>query len=535
MLADLLKLKRDYAGIYFGAKGVSFIQLSSGRVKNFFVQSYPVAEWAEAHPSEDIFEVFKDREMELIAFLQKGLRDSEMDATGAVISLPPKDLIIRFFEMPNIPRSEIAAGINFEIKKYVPFKIEELAFDYQYNVRAKANIIEVVLCGMKQAPLDGYSKLLQQVNFTAQAYEPGFFSLFRFLVIKGKITNQKSYVILEFNKEGANILITEKGFPYFTRDIRLAAALGQQAPSEDLDSQMFRLINEVRVSLDYYRRQFLKKEVDEMIVISHLATSNLIDHFSKELGLKVNLLNLAELVQAEGVAHEMFSDLVKAYGAALRQERPSLITLNLVRQREKAKAGGGGGLALSSGNLQETVAAFVLENKPALAKGGVIGIIILVLGYGLGFSKLFPIEKERALAMVQTPPLLPGIDFSSLEGLQASETQYLSQERDLRELIDNRPMFYKKLVVLSKIVSEGVWIGKMAYIEDGTMMLECHVYSSEEKARQQKMNKFVTDLRNDAEFQKTFGTIQLNSWREGNWEYPTIDFEVVCYARTKQT
>jgi Tfp pilus assembly PilM family ATPase len=200
MLANLLK--REFAGIYFGAKCVSFVQMASGRIRNFLVQPYPVAQGVEARPCEDIFEFFKDREMELIAFLQKGLRDSKMEATSAVISLPPKDLIIRFFEMPNIPRREIAAGINFEIKKYIPFKIEELAYDYQYNVKAKANIIEVILCGMKQAPLDSYSNLLQQVNFAAQAYEPGLFSLFRFLVVKGKINNQKSYVILEFNKEG---------------------------------------------------------------------------------------------------------------------------------------------------------------------------------------------------------------------------------------------------------------------------------------------------------------------------------------------
>jgi hypothetical protein len=530
MLANLLK--REFAGIYFGAKSVSFVQMASGRIRNFLVQPYPVAPGTEARSSEDIFEFFKDREMELIAFLQKGLRDSKMEATSAVISLPPKDLIIRFFEMPNIPRNEIAAGINFEIKKYIPFKIEELAYDYQYNVKAKANIIEVILCGMKQAPLDSYSNLLQQVNFAAQAYEPGLFSLFRFLVVKGKINNQKSYVILEFNKEGANILITEKGFPYFTRDIRLTSASGQEAsPAEDIDSLMFRLINEVRVSLDYYRRQFLKKEVDEMIVISHMATSNLIDHFSKELGLKVNLLKLEELVQAEGVASEMLPDLVKACGAALRQERPTLITLNLIRQREKAKAGGGS--AISSENIQEAATIFLLENKPALLKGGVIGVVILILGYGLGFAKLFPLEKEKSLATVQTLPLLPGIDLSSLEGVQASETQFLTQEKDLRNLVDKKPQLYKKLLIISKLVPQGVWISKMAYIEDGTMMLDCHVYAPEEKVRQQKMNKFVTDLRNDPEFQKTFATIQLNSWREGGLEYPTIDFEIVCYTKAK--
>ena len=531
MLAKLFR--KEYAGIYFGAKGTSFVQLASGRIKSWLIQPYPVAENMEAHPAEDIFETFKDQEMELIAFLQKGLRDSKMESTTAVISLPPKDLIIRFFEMPNIPRSEVAAGINFEIKKYIPFKIEELAYDYQYSVKPKANIIEVILCGMKQAPLDSYSNLLQQVNFTAQAYEPGLFSLFRFLVVKGKIANQKSYVILEFNAEGANILITEKGFPYFTRDIRLASAMGHPSVPEDLDSQMFRLVNEVRVSLDYYRRQFLKKEVDEMIVISPLATPNLVDHFSKELGLKVSLLDLAELVEVEGVSKDMVSDLAKAYGAALRVERPTLITLNLVRQKERAAKSGSGAAALASDNIQEALNIFFIENKAALVKGGAVGLVILILGYGLGFSKLFPLEKEKAMVTIQTPPLLPGIDLSTLEGIQASETEYIAKERDMKGLVDNRPLLYKKLVTISEIIPSGVWISRLAYIEDGTMMLSCHAYAPDEKVRQEKMNEFVAGLKNNPGFQKTFQTIQLNSWREGAEESLTIDFEIVCFTKTK--
>lgn len=523
--------KNDYAGIYFGAKSAAFVQISSGKVRNWFVQPYPVTtETGGGHVADDIFEVFKGREMEQIAFLQKAIRDSKIDTMSpVVISLPPKDLIIRFFEMPNIPHNEVAAGINFEIKKYIPFKIEELAYDYQYKVKSKANIIEVILCGMKQAPLDNYVKLLKQADVAGRNFEPALFSLFRLLVAKNKIAAQKSYVILEVNKEGANILISEKGFPYFTRDIRWVP--GHGANIEEGDNPVFRLVNEVRVSLDYYRRQFLKKEVDEMILISHLSTASLIDHFSKELGLKVTALDLESLVPVSGVDKEVLPELAKAYGAALRIEKPSLITLNLIGLKDKQ---GTPNKTLSVEGTQQMALDFVVENKPALTKGLIMGFVILVIGYGMGFSKLFPLEKEKALATVQTLPLLTGVDLSSLEGVQASELSMINKEVALKKIVEESPFFYKELLSLSRLTPKGVWISRLSYMEN-MLSLSCYSYDPLDRTRADNMNLFVENLKKDGAFTKSYDNIELKSWREEEQQADVviISFEVVCSKKTK--
>ena len=149
--------KQDLSGIAFSSKGVVIVQQGGGKAKNYLSLPYPsFGDESSGILSDDIFEIFKDKEIELLAFMQKAIRDSRLDTRDVVVALPPKDLIIRFFEMPNIPRSEVLAGINFEMKKYIPFKIEELAYDFQYRVKQKANIIEVILCGIRQAPLEKY-------------------------------------------------------------------------------------------------------------------------------------------------------------------------------------------------------------------------------------------------------------------------------------------------------------------------------------------------------------------------------------------
>lgn len=525
--------RKEVAGLYFSSRHLTLVQQASGKIKNYLSQPFPVPEDNLAY--DDIFDCFKDKDMELLAFMQKALRDSRIEASQVIVSLPPKDLIVRFFEMPNIPRSEIVAGINFEIKKYVPFKIEELAFDFQYRVRQKANIIEVVLCGMKQAPLERYITLLEHLNLEVVSYEPGLFSLFRFLAIKNIILNQKSYVVLEFDSEGANILIADKGFPYFSRDIKLTPVSGGAKDAEEFDALLFRLINEVRVSLDYYRRQFLKKDVDEMLIISPRVTSGWIDNFSKELGLKVAFLDLNELLQTGSVPEDQLSNLAKSFGAALKAHKPLLITLNLARFKEKPLSAAASLIGSTRANMEQMVMDFLQESKAALIKGGIIGLLILAAAYGMGFSKSFPLEKELASATVRQPPLLPGIDVSSLEGLQASETQLIDKQRVFRKLTEDYAPFFKKLRVLPELAPEGVWLSSMYYTtEPDQIIMSCASYAQKEKLRSEKMYRFIENLKEDTVFSEHFSSIELRSFKEiKDRDYFYLRFEVVCAKKTK--
>ena len=527
--------KKELAGIYFSSKGVVIVQQSAGKIKNQLCIPYPsLAQEAGGVLSDDIFEIFKNKEIELVAFLQKALRDSKLDTTDVVVALPPKDLIIRFFEMPNIPKSEVLAGINFEMKKYIPFKIEELAYDFQYRVKQKANIIEVILCGMRQAPLERYVNLFSQLNLQPVAFEPGLFSLFRLLVIKSVISAQKSYVVLDFDREEANILIAEKGFPYFTRDIKLVSTLGAVKSQDEFDTALFRLINEVRVSLDYYRRQFMKKEVDEMIIIANKSYSGWTDNFSKELGLRVDFIALNDLLKIKDAREEMLSDFSKSFGASLRIERPSLVTLNLGKAKEKASKISLALTGVTGQSLGQLALDLFRESKPALFKGGVIGLIAILIGYGIGFSKLFPLEKEFAAATVQQPPLLPGIDLSTLESIQASENFLVEKEDALKELIDQSYPFYKKMAILPKLMPFGVWLNSLSYSKEAKMLfLSCASYAEEEKTRSDHMNRFIQNLKSDTEFMKDLPSIELKSYKESGSEgISYLQFDVACSKKS---
>lgn len=523
--------KKDFAGIYFSSKGISIVQQSSGKIKNQMTLPYPpLGEQTAQVLSSDIFDVFKNKDVELTAFLQKAIRDSKIDTSDIVVALPPKDLIVRFFEMPNIPRSELLAGINFEMKKYIPFKIEELAYDFQYHIKQKANIIEVVLCGIKQEPLDRYINLFRQLELKVAAFEPGLFSLFRLLILKNKISNKHSYVILEFDREDANILIVDKGFTYFTRDIKLISGAAAAGSPEDFEAILFRLVNELRVSIDYYRRQFLKKDVDEMIVIANKSFSGFCDHFSKELGLKANFIPLNDVLKIKDVAEDMLADLSKAFGASLKALRPSLVTLNLGKLKEKAEKTALSLAGISSAQIQQGVFDFFKETRIALIQGSIIGVFVIIIAYGLGFSKLFPLEREFASATVKQPPLLPGVDVATLDSVKTSEATFSQKQRDLKGLLDSSRFFYKKLAILPKLMPESVWLNSLMYNREiNSLMLGCSSYASEEKERSDNMDHFILNLKKSPDFVNDYPSIELKSYRETNQEgIYYLQFDVSC-------
>lgn len=540
MLNDLFK--KECPGIYFSQRGVSIVHQGMGKIKHSLSVPYPVFDETEKKGiSEDIFEVFKNRPTELVAFLTKAFRDARVEGGDVVVSLPPKDLIIRFFEMPNIPKKEIVAGIKFEMKKYIPFRIEDVSYDFQFRIKKKANIIEVILCGIRMASLNRYVELFKHLNLNVVAYEPGLFSLFRLLVIKRVISNDKSCVVLDYSNDEANILIAQDGFPYFTRDLKIFPAIDKTSglPGEN-DSVLYRLINEVRVSMDYYRRQFLKRDIDDLIIVAASEQPGWEQEFGKELGLNVVPVYLSNIMGLQEDQNMFLSDYSKAFGAAQRMVRGSLVTINLKRTEQSKVSLAVTGI--TEEGILDIVTTFVEESKTSLIKGLIGGVIAFLIVFGIGFAKVFPLEKELSAVSVETTPLVPDVDMTNLDSIKASERSLFDKKKKFETLIEDYPFFHKKLVLLSEMMPEGVWLESFRYsLGPTSLFLTCSAYAEDEKDRSASIYKFVNNLKDNKEFTSDLPNIELVSYRENTYRAEGTDtdiyymnFEVKCRAKEKK-
>ena len=109
-------------GIYFGPKVISLVETKGRRLINDI--QIPQTTIFEGELEEKVPAEVKL--IGIIALFKEELRKNKIEAKEATLCLSGKDLVVRTFEIPMLPREELKSAINFEVKKYIPFRVEDL-------------------------------------------------------------------------------------------------------------------------------------------------------------------------------------------------------------------------------------------------------------------------------------------------------------------------------------------------------------------------------------------------------------------------
>ncbi len=498
--------KKNSVGIFFGSRGVSIVDTAGkGKIKNHSLSLYPkdiTKPGGITAPKDNIFNVFIDNEEEIIAFLSKSLRESRIDIENSdiVVCIPNRDLIVRFFEIPQIPMREIDSTIGFEIKKYIPFKTEDIAYDYQTH--SQKNVIEVLFAGIKKDDLEKYNSLISQLRLNVSAIEPSQFSLLRMLKIAKIINSKEAFVIVELEKGEGSITIIDSALPCFSRDVRIAS--GSESLEPDVDTLSFRLVNEVRVSIDYFRRQFMKKGVDKVVILSKQELKELVSNFNKELGVAVEYCNPDNIC---GLKEEHSLDYTKAMGASLRVSKPSSLTINLAA---KGKA--------STTSLLQQVISQVFEEisdipKAIIIKTLVSAVAVLSAIFLFGQFQAKPFAQEFSIIFKDAKSTLTG----DLKGLDAKKLSALNNKlkQDLgvyKNIFRKDILISEKLIALPELLPEGIWLEDITFNRGSRkLILKGTVYREDEAEASEIPYLFVSNLKNSHLFSNKVSSISVGS------------------------
>jgi len=514
-------LQAKAAGFYLGPQGLSIVEFNKGKIKNYLFTPYPQnipSPSGVLMPRDSIFKVFLDNEVEILAFLQKSIRDSRIDFEKDKIALavPTTDLIVRFFEIPPIPKKDIAATVNFEIKKYIPFKTEDITYDYQTRLEEK--VIEVLFAGIKNDDLAKYSSLISQSKINISAVEPSLFSLLRLLKIKKVVTVKDAAVVLELGKQDGSISIIVNGLPCFSRDIKIASS-GESGEAEE-SSAHFRIINEVRVSIDYFRRQFLKKAIEKIIVISSSESKELLSVFNKELSLPVIYKSSNDLI---GVKDEHSLDLAKAFGASMRVVKSSALTVNLAKKEQPAAV-------VSSQKIVNDLMG-ELSDIPKATLFKVFGLIVVTIIGVFAYcqfrlkpyqEELMVVSKQANEALVQE---LSGMNVAALK----DHKQKLQNKIKTYEKVFNKGFsISEKIKILAQLLPEGMWLEAITFEKErGSFYFKGLVYKENESEAQAVPYELISRLKKSNLFSAKISSIETKGFRSDTVNnYKVTRFEV---------
>ena len=506
-------------GIYFGRNRINLVESCGTKVLNsIFVPADILADRSKA-----------------IEAIQGAIKDNKIKARKAVIGLANNDQFIRGFKMLMLNKEELEAGVSFEAKKYIPFKTEELISDYQRRVNKKTVKMDIFYVAAIKGVLEGIIESLTRSGLQIIAIEPAIFSLFRLLVMTKQFDLKSSLAILCVNNAEVEFAVIDKGFPCFSRDMRLsetsegiALAIGSQTMARGpIDAQgaafLSKLSSEIRVSLAYFRRQFSSEgsSVNKMLLFSKdiSGQEELISELKESLNLPIEKVRLENLKDIHDKIGDI--DLLKAYALTLSDRVKINLTIDLAKRSSlhavsPEKAAEEKPAALNYKNLQKPIA---------------LALAVAAAAYGLPQDQITKAKQRLNVLRMDTASAMPErLKNASIDALKQERQNYSYKIAEIENLVKSCLKIFPVCAYLPKAMDKGIWLTDFTFtMKDGRRLLTIKgmVYLEDQDAEIAAVNQFLDRLRDNQDFTRGFRALGLKSVSRGLVEeYNLTQFEI---------
>lgn len=498
-------------GIYFGIKGLDIIQTKG---KKFLTaihipkERFSVGEFEEKVPQD----------VKIVALLNDEFRRQKIEAKEAGIAVSGRDLIIRSFELPSsLTRDELQSAINFEVRKYLPFKTEDLISDFRlkFYKRDKRNII--LFFGIKKETMENYLSIMKQLGLKVTALEYSAFSILRLIKLtKFNIKGTFAFVEIDLEDE-TNFMIIDDGFPLFSRDIDLSSIV-----ESNLELLLERIKSEIQLSLDYYyHRKFPSKSIDKIIFFAPQDYKSLLSKFSQDLELPAEFFDIPKHIN-KGRKFNLRE--VKAYGISLVGLTKIPVSLNLASTWDKGRK--------ITSPVEGIKGISVADLKPDNSVLG-LSLLVIIFLFIQGLYPRFPLSKHLARVVKFRPRILTVSGNKSYEELINIKTEYDNKVANIEKLLKSYPHVSLNLAMLPQLLPRGVWLKLLTFRQDDTgreLLLNGSAYLKNRNKELETVNLFFSNIKNNPEFIKNFSDIALVSidrTKVGKGEEVT-DFAISC-------
>jgi len=470
---------KENLGIYFGVKGIEIVYSEKGRIITFYTitrDKYITQELEDKVPSE----------VKITTLIKEFIRKNNITTKEVNVSLSGKDILVRSFELPMLPKDELITASNFEVKKYLPFKLEEMIFDFQFQWQPSLKKVIVLFLGIRRDVLNFYTSLIKGLGLQLITLEYAGFSLLKFHQ-KLHFSTKGTLVVLNMDTEDEiNFIVLENFFPLFNRDIYL-----QEADKVSLEEK---LKSEFRLCLDYYsHRKFPSKPIEKIFVLGESRQKNLVDLINQETELDVEFIPLSEnITRSDRYSLGIF----KAFATSPFFQRKVPFNFNLMEALEKNEI-------ISKGISLQYL-------KPSF-KTVLLCIFILLLGLGLGFYPRLAIKEDlNKIAHTQSKITPNKFINKTLEELKSQKILYESNLIEIKKLVDKYAFLYPQLNSIAKIIPRGLWLTDLRFSQGDKKDLYWYgmAYLKDMNREINLVNDFVLEVKRQEEF-KIYKNIEL--------------------------
>lgn len=502
---------KNCLGVYFTDKKIYICEQARGKLAG--VYSGSLGEFGISKSS--------DKNILLVASLQKGLRGLKAATTQVVLGLSSQKSVFRFFRLPIMPKSEIREAIGFEVEKYLPFGINEFIWDFNYRVLRKEKEVEICFAGIPRHEYDLYVRNLKGADLELIGFSSSILTLWGFLERDRKISSVKTYMFIEISSEGSNILIVNNKFPCFQRDVKF--------PEEETEEKLFsRFIDEVRISFEYYQRRYQGEDIKNIYFICDYEYEKWADALKEEFNINLDILSPKQLLGNDAAA----AGHLNAFALSLLPLHKFPVQFDFTKREQE----------IAEVKVEEP--REVVFNRHYIYLSALLSVLIFSVVFGRDFAQIR--ESRKALKEEKNTSLKR--HYKHLDTISKIQST-LAEEKGFMDLITSEQNLSLKVSPILEVIGspsiQGLWVDNMDFkikdirvkrqnIRKKELVLEGYVYRPDEHKQIEAVNEFLVYIKENPVFKETFSEMAIEQVMrtiirgEYRGRYEVIKFRIVC-------
>ena len=260
--------------------------------------------------------------------LERVRKEAKLKRWRCTMLLEPGEYQMLMVEAPNVPAAELKSALRWRVKDLLDYPVEEATLDVLeipapgaaagrgkmvYAIVARSSLLKERMARLVSAkvPLRVIDIPEMAQRNLANLYEPA-----------------SGVALLAFDGSGGLLTVTHGGELYLARRIEVTLSQLQDVDEAAAREHFERVTLELQRSLDHVDRQFHFIALAKLVIGPLPETVGLREHLAASLGIAVESMNLAALLDLEAVPELLDAGeqcgYFHALGAALREEaRPS--------------------------------------------------------------------------------------------------------------------------------------------------------------------------------------------------------------------
>jgi len=222
--------------------------------------------------------------------------------------------------LPPVEESELKSALRWSIKDLIDFPVEDAVIDV-FRVPVKENREEKVYVAVTQRDVVVKTiNFFNKIDLTLRAIDIEQLSLGN--IIEQIIGQERGIAVIHIGYESGSISLYNNSILYLSRNIDTGLKQLQEIQSPAAADHIYEsIILELQRSLDFYVSEHALPQINKLLIAPrHPLLQGLNDFVSNHSGMKVELINLAQIFQDSTVLNdEIQTNCILAIAAASRK------------------------------------------------------------------------------------------------------------------------------------------------------------------------------------------------------------------------